>query len=116
MTRTAPIVTINVPNTSQFYDKAVVHENKHVANYAPSALLGDLWTVSGLFSLLSPLTDSTEQGLITKIATTTKDWDDNQYSIYDTRKKANEQSAYGVSDPVGPQYLAMWQCQESRYR
>ena len=95
--------------------KAVAHENQHVANYASGGLLGDLWTVSGLFSLLSRLTDATEQGLKNKIANTTKNWDENQNLIYKNRERADEQSAYGASDPVGPQYLGMWQCQQSRY-
>jgi hypothetical protein len=115
MTRTTSEVIINIPATSQFYDKAVAHENKHVAHYAPGGLLGDLWTVSGLFSLLSSLTDSSEQGLKNKIADTTSNWDKNQRSIYKSRERADEQSAYGASDPVGPQYLGMWQCQQSRY-
>ena len=115
MTRTAAEASVNIPNTSQFYDKAVAHENQHVANYAPGGVLGDLWTVSGLFSLLSSLTDSTEQGLKNRIANTTSQWNDNQHAIYDTREKADEQAAYGASDPVGPQYLGMWQCQKSRY-
>lgn len=115
MTRTAPEATTSIPNTSQFYDKAIAHENQHVANYAPGGLLGDLWTVNGLFSLFSSLTDPTEQGLKNKIANTTESWDLNQHSIYKTRERADEQSAYGVSDPVGPQYLGMWQCQQSRY-
>ena len=30
-------------------------------------------------------------------------------------RAALEAGAYGASDPVGPQYLGMWQCQQSRY-
>jgi hypothetical protein len=115
MTRTAPVPHVNVPTTSQFYTKAETHENQHVANWASGGVLGDLWTVDGLFALLSPLTDSTEQGLKNKIANTTISWDANQTTIFNSRKRADEQAAYAASDPVGPQYLGMWQCQQSRY-
>jgi hypothetical protein len=115
MTRSAPVVTINIPSTSQFYNKAVAHENQHVANWGPGGVLSDLWTVDGLFSLLSPLTDATEQGLKNKIASTTNSWDANQTAIFNSRRRADEQAAYAASDPVGPQYLGMWQCQQSRY-
>jgi len=115
MARSAAVPHVNIPTTSQFYDKAVAHENQHVANYNPGGVLGDLWTVDDLFSRLSPLTDSTEQGLLNKIAQAVQDWDANQTAIFNSRRRADEQAAYAASDPVGPQYLGMWQCQQSRY-
>ena len=115
MTRSPAVAHVNIPNTSQFYDKAVAHENQHVANYNPGGVLGDLWTVDDLFSLLAPLTDPTQQGLQAKIKQTVENWDKNQSAIFASRKRADEQAAYAASDPVGPQYLGMWQCQQSRY-
>jgi len=92
---------VNIPTTSQFYTKADAHENQHVANWASGGVPGDLWTVDGLFSLLSALTDSTEQGLKNKIASTTISWDANQTTIFNSRRRADEQAAYAASDPVG---------------
>jgi len=115
MARAAAVAHVNIPSTSQFYDKAVAHENQHVANYNPGGVLGDLWTVDDLFSLLAPLTDSTKQGLQAKIAQTVQTWDTNQGAIFNSRRRSDEQAAYAASDPVGPQYLGMWQCQQSRY-
>jgi hypothetical protein len=115
MTRSPAVAHVNIPNTSQFYDKAVAHENQHVANYNTGGVLGDLWTVDGLFSLLAPLTDSTQQGLLNKVNQTVQNWDINQKAIFASRRRADEQAAYAASDPVGPQYLGMWQCQQSRY-
>lgn len=60
MARSPAVAHVNIPNTSQFYDKAVAHENQHVANYDPGGVLGDLWTVNDLFSRLAALTDSTK--------------------------------------------------------
>lgn len=115
MARSPAVAHVNIPNTSQFYDKAVAHENQHVANYNPGGVLGDLWTVDDLFSRLAALTDSTKQGLSNKIAQAVGDWDANQRAIFNSRRRADEQAAYAASDPVGPQYLGMWQCQQSRY-
>jgi len=115
MARAAAVPHVNIPSTSQFYNKAVAHENQHVANYNTGGVLGDLWTVDGLFSLLSPLTDSSEGGLLQQIVDTLHTWDANQTTIFNSRKRADEQAAYAASDPIGPQYLGMWRCQQSRY-
>lgn len=115
MARSPAVARVNIPETSQFYEKAVTHENQHVANYNPGGVLGDLWTVNDLFSRLAPLTDSTQQGLLNKIEQAVRDWDVNQTAIFNSRRRADEQAAYAASDPVGPPYLAMWQCQQSRY-
>ncbi len=113
MTRTAATATVNIPAGSQFYDKAVAHENQHVANYATGGVLGDLWTVASLYSLFAPLTGTSQQDLINKLGDTTVSWDANQTSIFNSRHRADEQAAYAASDPVGPQYLGMWQCQQA---
>jgi len=39
MARSPAVAHVNIPNTSQFYDKAVAHENQHVANYMTADLL-----------------------------------------------------------------------------
>ena len=115
MTRSPAVAHVHIPDTSQFYEKAVAHENQHVANYNPGGVFGDLYIVNDLFSRLAALTDSTKQGLSNKIAQAVGNWDAEQRTIFNSRRRADEQAAYAASDPVGPQYLGMWQCQQSRY-
>jgi hypothetical protein len=54
---------------------------------------------------LSPLTDTTNAGLITKVNNASVTWFNSQQAIYTNRLAAAERDAYNVSDPVAPQYL-----------
>jgi hypothetical protein len=114
MSRQAPVVTIYPLSTSQFYQKTVAHENKHVDQYM-TGMMSDLFTVSSLFTQLSPLTDVSQQGLITKINNTTVSWYNSEGAKWTTRQRASEQEAHGVSDPIIPKYLYQWNCVSSSY-
>jgi hypothetical protein len=54
---------------------------------------------------LSPLTDATQAGLITKINNASDNWFNGQQTIYNSRLPAAEKDAYDVSDAIAPQYL-----------
>ncbi len=109
ITRNTPVVTIFVPINSQFRNKVVIHENRHVQQYV-SGMNSDLFTVASLMSRLSPLTDSTQAGLQAKIAQAFKEWDEGQLVLVRIRRSAMEQDAHSVSDPISPQY-AYQRCQ-----
>ncbi len=109
LVRHAPVVTIYVPVDSQFYDKTVLHENRHVWQYE-SGPNSDLFTVADLMAQLSPLTDPTQAGLNAKIQQAVADWRDGQLIWVAIRRDAMEQDAHSVSDPWPPQY-AYQQCQ-----
>lgn len=97
-------MVIHVPQTSQFYNKTVKHEEKHVEQWS-SGMFSDLFLISSLMAQLSPLTDTTEPGLQAKIASTFTSWYNNQGSIYTSRQPAAEREAHAVSDPVPPKYI-----------
>jgi hypothetical protein len=104
LTRGTPSATINIPSSSQFYNKTLTHENRHVTQWS-SGMLSDLLLVSSLMTQLSPLTDATQAGLMTKINNASISWFDGQETIYNSRLTAAEKDAYNVSDPIAPQYL-----------
>ncbi len=87
---------IYVPATSQFYNKTVTHENEHVAQWQ-SGVFSDFLTVGGLMAVLYPLTDATQNGLITKISNASNAWFANQQTIYNNRLPTAEKAAYYIS-------------------
>jgi hypothetical protein len=95
---------INVPASSQFYNKVRTHEEKHVEQWA-TGMLSDLLQIPDLMAQLSPLTDATEAGLLAKINATAQTWFDSQRDIYRNRLPAAEKEAYAVSDSLSPQYI-----------
>jgi hypothetical protein len=104
VTRNTPVPTINPASTSQFYDKTLQHENKHVQQYV-SGSASDLYTVSGLMAVLSPLTDSTQAGLEAQINQNTLNYYASQGNILNARRSQLEKEAYAVSDSIAPKYL-----------
>jgi hypothetical protein len=103
LTRNAPVVVIRVPAFSQFYNKIVVHENRHVQQFI-SGINADLFTVTSLMSQVSGVTDPTEAGLTAKFNAAFKSWYLNQQVIALTRGLAMEEDAYAISDLVIPRY------------
>ena len=103
LTRGTPVPTINVPSSSQFYNKTVIHENRHVQQYV-SGIMSDLFQISSLMADLSPLTDPTQAGLSAKVATAAQNWYNGQVTSVDLRRLVIESDAHSVSDPVSPMY------------
>ncbi len=101
--RVVSTANIEVPTTSQFYTKTVTHENRHVYQWT-TGMLSDLFTVQSLMNQFSPLTDATEQGLITKINNAATAWFNSQGVIYGNRSNDAERDAYAQSDPIAPMY------------
>jgi hypothetical protein len=97
------VPTINVPIGSQFYNKTVIHENRHVQQYV-SGMNSDLFTIASLMADLSPLTDPTDAGLTAKIATAANNWYNGQVISVDLRRLVSESDAHSISDPVSPMY------------
>ena len=65
----------------------------------------DLFTVSGLMAVLSPLTDSTQAGLVAQINQATLNYYADQNNQVAARKSQLEKEAYDVSDAIAPQYV-----------
>jgi hypothetical protein len=103
ITRNTPVTVIYVPIDSQFYNKTVIHENRHVQQFV-SGMNSDTFTVASLMAQLSPLTDSTQAGLNAKIVQAFNDWYLGQVVSVNLRILAMEQDAHSISDIVIPQY------------
>ncbi len=109
-TRNLPTPDIRVPASSQFYNKTVIHENKHVAGYGPGGTNADLYLISDLYSRVSGLTDGTEDGLRNKIIGAWLTWTIQQDTKTAMRSRQDEIQAYQVSDSVDPRYLYQGRC------
>lgn len=103
ITKNTPVVVIYVPSGSQFYNKTVIHENRHVQQFV-SGMNSDLFTIASLMTQLSPLTDASQSGLSAKIGQAFNNWYLNQTVIVLTRQVAMEADAHAVSDSVIPLY------------
>jgi hypothetical protein len=102
--RTAPVVNILIPSSSQFHTKASTHEDRHAYQYT-TGMNVDLFQVADLMTHLSPLTDATQAGLQTKVNNEFIAWYNGQVAIVNQRRNAAEKDAYDVSDPIAPKYL-----------
>jgi hypothetical protein len=103
LARNLPKPLIYVPTSSQFYEKVVAHENKHVEQWR-TGLLSDLYSISSLMEVLYPLTDSTEEGLAKKLGDASLEWIHKQDREFQRRLGAAEKEAHRVSDPIAPRY------------
>lgn len=103
MARTTNPAVINVPTTSQFYNKMLRHEQEHVRQWQ-SGLYKDIWTVAGFMAVIANFTDRTDAGLLQQINNAFLAWDMQQLQDYLNAKSAAEIEAYNVSDLLAPQY------------
>ncbi len=106
-------VTINVPPSSQFYNKTVQHEQVHVNQFIAGLghLMGDLWDPQVFFGRISGFTASTQANLMTMINTDRLNYDTLEIGIYSQRLSQAEAEAHAVSDPIAPQYIYQTGCQ-----
>lgn len=98
--------TINVPSTSQFYNKTLAHENVHIPQWNSGQVLGNYVTVNGFVSFISNLSASSENALLAQLPTAL-----NNYLITEVNAIISsgalsqaEIAAYNVSDPIAPMY------------
>jgi len=110
LSRSVQSPIIYFASSSQFYNKVVAHENRHVQQWT-SGMNSDLYLVSSLMTALSPLTSSTQDGLKAQISNTwNQSWAPSQNSIFQSRLAAAEADAYSVSDPIAPLYFYQSSC------
>jgi hypothetical protein len=103
LARNLPTPVIYVPASSQFYSKVTAHENKHVEQWK-TGMLSDLYAISSLMAVLSPLTDATQGGLSKKLGEASLAWVEQQDREFQRRLRAAEKEAHEVSDPIAPRY------------
>ncbi len=103
LARTTYPAVINVPTASQFYNKTLKHEEKHVLQWQ-SGLFKDIRAVSGFMAVISNFTDTTAAGLQQHINDAFDTWDAQQAQDYKNLRDASEIEAYAISDSLAPQY------------
>lgn len=100
---------MRTPQTSQFYNKTLKHEEVHVEQYA-TGIWSDLYKIDNLMPRLLLLTDPNQQPLEQKIFRAKEDWREEQKQILLQRLPNAEREAYRVSDPITPRYLFQAAC------
>jgi hypothetical protein len=94
-----------VPETTQFYNKILKHEEVHVEQYA-TGIYSDLYQIDNLMPHLFPLTDPNKQPLEQKVFHAIQDWRKSEGIILEQRVNSQgEREAYLVSDQIAPRYL-----------
>jgi len=94
---------INVPATSQFYNKTLKHEQKHEEQWK-TGIFKDVFSLTSLRAAVSNITDTTYAGAVQKINTAYLTWDTQQAQDYKNLRDAAEIEAYAISDLLAPQY------------
>ena len=108
-TRTAPVATLNLPATSQFYNKVNVHESKHVTQWTSEVPWVNLFHANNLYNLtLKNLTSAiSEADLRNKIAIAVQNKQNSDAQIAVNTKCAREIAAFTVDRGVVPHYLEL---------
>jgi hypothetical protein len=98
-----------VPQSSQFYDKAMAHENKHVTQFTSEDPWKNLWDADGLYeSTLSKLTSEiSETDLRTQIAEAVLSKRNADDVVFEQYKCDFERGAYEAMNEVDPDFLEM---------
>jgi len=106
-TRASPIMKINVPTTSQFYNKVYIHESKHVTQWTLEAPWKDLFDANALYNtvLKNLISTTSEEDLRSQIlrAILTKNAADHQVGM--NTVCARELAAFALDRAVAPHYL-----------
>src|SRR5258708_8759883 len=106
MARVVPTNSIIfVVPTSQFYNKAVQHEQVHVAQWNPGRIVGDLFIPSDLFNQVQGFTGASQADLLSQYTNARDSYRAAQRIVFQQRRNAIELEAYNVSDPIPPPYL-----------
>jgi hypothetical protein len=107
--RSAPIASVNMPSTSQFYSKAMVHENKHVAQWTSELPWMNLFDANGLFNtVLSGLTSTvSEAALRSNIFAAIVVRHHADMAIFNLNICAMEDGAFDAMNIVAPDFLEL---------
>ncbi len=106
--RSVLVASVNMPLTSQFYNKAMTHENKHVERWL-TCVFKDLKDANGLYnSTLYTLTSTnSEADLRAKIVTAVYNQSVADDEIYDSKECDSEKEAYDALNAVEPHFLEL---------
>lgn len=97
--------TINVPNSSQFYSKTDVHESKHVQQWDVTGLRGQYYDPATFYARIRNFTAPTSQALIQMLEAELSTFLREARRSADRKCNQAEIEAFGVSDPLSPQYI-----------
>ena len=97
-------IVMRTPETSQFYNKTLKHEEVHYEQFV-SGIFKDLYKIDNLMPRLLLLTDAGRQPLEQKVFQAKENWRAEQKQIAIGRLPESEREAYAVSDPIAPRNL-----------
>ena len=112
--RVANSMTVRTPQTSQFYNKTVKHEEVHEKQYVGNGIFSDLYQIDNVMPRLLLLTDSNKQVLEQKIFHAVQDWRAEQFQILRQRNTQSEIEAHAISDQIAPKYIFQLPCMPYR--
>jgi hypothetical protein len=96
---------IEVPTTSQFYQKTDRHEQVHVDNWKPGNLYGDVFQPSAFYDRVKYFVASNQQDLVNRILDEFYIYRDFEWEFIRRNHNQDERLAYAVSDLIAPRYL-----------
>ena len=107
--RTDPIPSVNMPATSQFYFKAMTHENKHVTQWMTEAPWKDLFDADSLYvTTLSSLTSNvSETDLRNQIFAAVSAAYTADNTVANSTVCDREQGAFDAMNAVEPHFLEL---------
>ncbi len=105
----SPII-VRTPQTSQFYNKSLRHEQVHEQQYIGNGIFSDLYLIDNVMPRLLQLTDPNKQVLEQRAFEAVRDWRVEQDIILEQRLPQAEMEAFAVSDPIAPRFLFQRAC------
>lgn len=103
-------MTVRTPQTSQFYNKSVKHEEVHEKQYVGNGIFSDLYQIDNVMPRLLLLADPNKQVLEQQVFQAVQDWRAEQFQILRQRNTQSEIEAHAVSDPIAPKYIFQLSC------
>lgn len=97
--------TITVPTASQFYAKTDEHESKHVQQWDVAGLRGQYYNPATFYARIRNFTAPTSQALIQMLEAELSTFLREAKRSADRKCNQAEIEAFGVSDPLNPQYI-----------
>jgi hypothetical protein len=94
----------DIPSTSQFYQKILAHEQKHLDQQV-NGLASNIWTVDNLWKKIRNYRAASEAELNKGLLGLYKEFNNEEKKKWKLGKKARELEAYSVGDKIPPFYL-----------
>lgn len=107
--RTTPVPSVNMPATSQFYSKAMTHENKHFTQLTAETPWKDLFDATGLYNstLIGLTSNVSETDLRNQIFAAVDAKSNTDNAVIQNTLCDLEQGAFDAMNAVAPDFLEL---------